>query len=243
MSNTLSRFRKRMRAKHEKDCDKKTKVRRILQSHSWSYYVISILIIVIIFWKVRPYIMSLMAEKEVHAITGTSYKFVQNDDAIKKYIVPYVYTKSIAVSSFLSLIIVFVVTIMYAKLRAFAPRLDKVNVILAIVIAISAVYTYGYNASKEILLLNPGYFNEVIERSSGMSNEPDSVLELSVKAERADETANEIKNDNSSSRNTGATESEEVKGEDYIVEISGKRTDGAYTASKYNNLISTFPTS
>lgn len=70
-----------------------------------------------------------------------------------------------------------------------------------------------------------------------MSNEPDSVLELSVKAERADETANEIKNDNSSSRNTGATESEEVKGEDYIVEISGKRTDGAYTASKYNNLI------
>lgn len=59
---------------------------------------------------------------------------------------------------------------------------------------VSLFDTYGYNASKEILL-DTGYFNEVIERSSGMSNEPDSVLELLVKAE------------------------------------------GAYTASKYNNII------
>ena len=205
-----------------------------LQRVSWTYYLLSLAIIAIALLVVQPWIMTVMAKNETHRIAGTNIQIVQTDESIKRYIIPFVYAKSITVAAAIALALEYVITVIYSKKKAFAPLLEEACVLLPIVIALSAVYTWGYDASKEIYDISPEYFDETFAFASGSNDDSSkSVTVISEIKEVNESSDSEVDGDKVEDNTKSSAESE-----GYITAINGKKTDYALSASRVNNIVS-----
>ena len=120
---------------------------------------------------------------------------------------------------------------------------------MTLAVAVSAVYTLGYDASKEIYEINPKYFSEVFDVASGKNNPEKRSIGLETELTSSDETSEDKmteseKNDqNASDNGPYPNETGEIETYDYVTEVNGYRKDQALRASKFNkraNLIFTY---
>ena len=210
----------------------------------WTYYILLAFIIAVIKYLIFPLIMKCVASGEVYSIPGTASQIVQNDRAIVKFIIPFSFAISIFFSALILISFLYIVNYFLYKKGFFAPHLDIACFSLTVAIALSAVYTLGYDASKEIYEINPKYFSGVFDVASGKNNPEKRSIGLETELTSSDETSEDKmteseKNDqNASDNGPYPNETGEIETYDYVTEVNGYRKDWALRASEYNNVAS-----
>ena len=227
--------------------DKKNKVTvksSMKQLLPWTYYILLAFIIAVIKYLIFPLIMKCVASGEVYSIPGTASQIVQDDRAIEKWITPYVFAKSITISAVILIVFLFILSGFFLRKKLFAPGLDKVCFLMTLAVAVSAVYTLGYDASKEIYEINPEYFSEVFDVASGKNNPEKTSIGVENELSLSDKTSEDEMTDQDESDNSpGSSETGEIETYNYITEVNGHRKDQALKASEFikrANLVFTF---
>ena len=210
----------------------------------WIYYILLAFIIAVIKYLIFPLIMKCVASGEVYSIPGTASRIVQDDRAIVKFIIPFSFAISIFFSALILISFLYIVNYFLYKKGFFAPHLDIACFSLTVAIALSAVYTLGYDASKEIYEINPKYFSEVFDVASGKNNPEKTSIGVENELSLSDKTSEDEMTDQDESDNSpGSSETGEIETYNYITEVNGHRKDQALKASEFikrANLVFTF---
>ena len=208
------------------------------------YYLsilVSIFIIHILF---VPLIMKCVASREVYKIQETAFQIVQDDRAIEKWIAPFSFAVSIFCSALILITFLYIVNYLLCKKGFFAPGLNIACIFLSCGVALFAVYTLGYDVSKEIYETNPEYFSEVFDVASGKKNSEKTSIAVENELTSRDETSEDEMTDQDASDNSpDSSEIGEYETYNYVTEVNGHRKDWALRASEFNkraNLMFTY---
>lgn len=156
---------------NKNDNKKKKSLRSIIKECPIIYYVIVGLIILLALKLIQPAIMMTIARRTVYDMEETSFQLVQTDDTILRHILPFGFAVSMSISVILAFVLILIVTKYFCSINAYAPLLELVTLFVSAAIAVSAVYTLGYGASKEIYQNNPEQFQEFLDEAHGVGTE------------------------------------------------------------------------
>ena len=189
-----------LRHVNKNDNMEKKSLKSIIKRYPFIYYAIVGVIIFLVLKFIQPAIMMRIARQAVYDMKGTNYLLVQTDETILRYILPFGFALSMSISVTIAFLLILIVTKCFCRINAYAPLLEVVTMFVSVAIAVSAVYTLGYESSKEIYQKRPEQFREFIDEANGMGKEyngEDAKQRISVEIELEEsETHTSVPNDN-----------------------------------------------